>query len=273
MAIEARPEAGAVSADSLTGCRIFAVALEKGGVAKTTTCATLGHALATRGRRVLLVDVDPQHNLTSYVGDPRATITLADVLRKPDLLRSAITASSAGSADILNGSRDTALVSDEIKMQSKAPSIQLRRMLRQVTDHYDYVFIDCARTIDIMSINALAAATDVIAPIDGEPMAVAGLGQIRQSLLELAEAEVISASAPPRIRVLLTKYDSKPKATQETIAYVREEVDVAFYESVIRYSRHVIGTFAIHTTVINAAPKSSVAQDYIALAEEIDRGR
>jgi len=78
----------------------------------------------------------------------------------------------------------------------KALSIQLRRMLRQVTDHYDYVFIDCARRIDIMSINALAAATDVIAPIDGDPMAVAGLGQIRQSLLELAEAEVISASAP-----------------------------------------------------------------------------
>jgi chromosome partitioning protein len=253
----------------LAGCRVIAVALEKGGVAKTTTCVTLGHALALRGRRVLLIDLDPQHNLTAYVGDPEAPIVLADVLRKPDLLDAAISASSAGTAQILNGSRDTALVADEIKMQSKAPSVHLRRLLQRVTDRYDYVFVDCARTIDLMSINALAAATEVIAPIDGEPMAVAGLGQIRQSLIELAEAEVINLPPPP-IHVLLTKYDPKPKATQETIAYVRAQIDVPIYETVIRYSRHAIGSFPTQMTVLDFAPKSSVSNDYIALAEEID---
>lgn len=270
MALEEAAIDPAVPPPRLAQCRVFAVALEKGGVAKTTTCATLGHALALRGRRVLMIDVDPQHNLTSYIGDSEARYVLADVLRKPDLLEDAIEGSSAGKADILNGSRETALVADEIKMQSKAPSVHLRRLVQRVANRYDYVFIDCARTIDLMSINALAAATAIIAPIDGEPMAVAGLGQIRQSLLDLVEAEVIRLPAPP-IRVLLTKYDPKPKATQETIAYVREQIDVPIYESVIRYSRHAIGSFPTQMTVLDTAPKSSVSQDYMALAAEIDR--
>lgn len=224
---------------------------------------------AAAPRRVLLVDTDPQHNLTTFVGDPEHAITLADVLLEPARVREAITQSRAGSAHILNGSREIAAVQNEIKDRHKSPYTVLRRMLAAVRDEYDYIFIDTARTMDLFSVNALAASNEILVPIDCDPMAVAGLGLIRESLQELEEAELVQKQ--PAIRVLLTKYPGgkiQPAGVRESVEYVRG-LGLPLYNTCIRYSEQARTAFPQGRTTLDLYPKSNPAHDYRMLASEL----
>ena len=218
--------------------------------------------------RVLLVDADPQHNLTTFVGDPNAKINLADVLLDPSLVRTAIQRSRAGGADILNGAREIAIAQDDLKIRHKTPYTVLRKILDTIRDDYDFIFVDCARTMDLMSVSALAAATEILSPIDCDPMAVGGLGQIRTSLAELAELDLLRGTPP--IRVVLTKYPGgkeQPVVVRETIQYVRD-LDVPVLKSVIRYSEQSRGAWPQQQTMFVLYPRSITSQDYWALRNE-----
>ena len=218
--------------------------------------------------RVLLVDADPQYNLTTFVGHEESPTMLADVLLAPDKICEAITRSRAGLADIINGSRETAAVQDELKARHKSPYIALRRILDTVRDDYDFIFIDTARTMDLMSVSALAAADEILVPIDCDPMAVKGLGLIRQSLQELGDAELLRTQ--PKIRILLTKYPGRkptPRGVRETVEYVRS-LGLSTYETVIRYSEQGREAFPQAQTMLDLFPKSNPAQDYRQLARE-----
>ncbi len=219
--------------------------------------------------RVLLVDADPQHDLTTWIGDPNAAVTLADVLLDPTLVRSAIVPSRAGGAHIINGSREVAAVQNELKERHKSPYTVLRKIIESVRNDYDFVFIDTARTMDLLSVSAIAAATEILSPIDCDPMAVKGLGLIRQSLSELEEAELLRTR--PTIRVLLTKYPggkTQPAVVRDTVEYVRE-LDVPVFKTVIRFSEQSRGAFPQSETVFTLFPRSITAEDYRTLRGEL----
>lgn len=220
---------------------------------------------------MLLVDADPQHDLTTFVGNAQAELTLADVLLEPSRVREAIEPSRAGGAYIINGSREVALAGDELKTRHKSPYTVLRKMLDTVRDDYDFIFIDTPRTMDLLSVSAIAAATDIISPIDCDPMAVKGLGLIRQSVNELDEADLLRQR--PTHRVLLTKYPggkAQPAVVRETVEYVRT-LDVPVFETCIRFSQEARGAFPQQQTVFTLFPKSIAAADYRALAKELFR--
>lgn len=218
--------------------------------------------------RVLLVDADPQHDLTTWIGDTTAAVTLADVLLDPTCVRSAIVPSRAGGAHIINGSREVAAVQNELKERHKSPYTVLRKVIDLVRSDYDFIFIDTARTMDLLSVSAIAAATEILSPIDCDPMAVKGLGLIRQSLSELEEAELLRAR--PTIRVLLTKYPggkTQPAVVRDTVEYVRD-LDVPVFNTAIRFSEQSRGAFPQGQTVFTLFPRSITADDYRALRAE-----
>ncbi len=219
--------------------------------------------------RVLLVDADPQHNLTTWVGDPEADVTLADVLLDPTRVREAITPSRAGGAHILNGSREVASAQIDLQIRHKAPYTVFRKVLDSVRDDYDYIFVDCARTMDLMSVSALAAATQVLSPIDCDPMAVAGLGLIRTSLAELGELDLLRTE--PQLRVVLTKYPGgkkQPRVVRETVEYVRS-LDVPIMDSVVRFSEQSREAWPNQATMFSLYPRSITANDYWRVKDEL----
>jgi chromosome partitioning protein len=248
--------------------RIYAVLNEKGGVGKTTTVATLGHALSRAGASVLLVDTDPQANLTAWIGPGAYNgTTMADALRDRRLITDAIANKTrAAGVSLACGSRDVASMADELRTTSPSPALALRRALREVRD-YDVILVDCPPGLGILSVNALCAADEVIVPINSQSMALAGVAQLDLTISELEEAEVITT--PPARRLLLTMYDGRRSLAREIREHLEGDASRTLYRSTIRASARIAECFGHHQTIFDYAPREGVADDYTALAEEV----
>jgi len=246
---------------------IFAIANEKGGVAKTTTAVHLGHALARRGRRVLLVDIDPQSNATSWIGAKQPRAALSNVLLNPALIDDAIAPSSAAGVDILWSSRETAGAGDDLRVSSPSPAAALRRALRPISSRYDVILIDCAPGLGTVTINGIVASQGIIAPLDSGSMAVAGLSQLQLTVKELVDNEVLLSAIP--ITALLTRYDGRRLLDRQVIEHL-DEHSIPRFETAIRNSTRVGQAFGHERTLFDLDPRNDVAVDYTALAQEID---
>jgi len=160
--------------------RIVAVLNQKGGVGKTTTAVNLGAALALRGKRVLLVDSDAQCNLTDHLGiDPEATdATLYEVLVEGARLEDATTETTTERLFVVPSHED--LAAAETELASKiGREFKLRKALREIPqDRYDWVLIDCPPSLGLLSLNAMAAANEVLITVQTEYFALRGLGQL-----------------------------------------------------------------------------------------------
>lgn len=253
-----------------TNPKIIAVANQKGGVGKTTTTINLGAALARAGRRVLLIDLDPQGNASTGLGiDPsNRQITTYDLLTGDATPHEAAQATTVENLLIVAATTD--LSSADINLISNEKrSFMLHDALRQPSIDkldLDYVLIDCPPSLNILTVNAMVAAHSVVVPLQSEFFALEGLSQLMLTIREIRQ----TANTSLRIEgVVLTMYDQRNNLSQQVEADARSNLKDLVFKTVIPRNVRVSEAPSYALPVLDYDPSSKGSLAYIALANEI----
>jgi chromosome partitioning protein len=252
---------------------VIAVANQKGGVGKTTTTANLGAALARQGRRVLLVDMDPQGNLTSAVGVSKKTEhTVAEALLDYRVVLPTIRVEYGKDESGVSGLDVTpatlSLASAEAALMNKLGREQrLRDQLARHAAEYDIVLIDTPPSLGLLTINALVAADRVLIPTEARFFSLQGLQMIEESIEEVLYLN-------PRLKVigvLLSKLDRRLREEKQVAEYLRERWGALVFETEIGTSSKVLEASSAGKTVFGYLGAERAAEIYAKLAEEVLR--
>lgn len=211
--------------------KIVAIFNQKGGVGKTTTAVNLTAALGQLGKKVLLVDVDPQGNTTSGYGinKQKSTLSSYEVLVGTAGVSQAITKTEYKNVDIIPAKSDLAGAEIELTDLERRES-RLKSALLTLREEYDYIFIDCPPSLGLIAINALNAADTVLVPIQCEFFAMEGLSQL------MATVRQVKRAYNPMLElegVLLTMYDGRLNLTQQVVGEIKKYFAKALYGTVI----------------------------------------
>jgi chromosome partitioning protein len=252
----------------MTTNRVVAVANQKGGVAKTTTAINLGAALALGKQKILLVDLDPQANLTSGIGkkghaSPAGTIYDALTAPTPDAAAYVIP-TAIDNLFLIPADRN--LTGAEIELVSlEARELRLRRLLDSLRDEFDAIFIDAPPSLGLLTLNALVAADSILIPLNCEYFALEGIAELMSTI------DRVRSALNPDLTiegVLLTMYDDRTNLGQQVSANIRDHFGDLVYRTVI--PRNVrLGEAPSHgLPVILYDARSRGAEAYVTLAHE-----
>ena len=245
---------------------IVALANQKGGVGKTTTAVNLAACLAEQGKRILLVDLDPQGNATIGVGVDRGAVKTGtyEILSGTDAA-DAIVSTDTERLDLLPSTID--LAGAEIELVSAfARETKLRAALQPMRARYDFIVIDSPPSLGLLTINALAAADEVIVPIQCEYYALEGLGQLMRTV------ELVRDGLHPSLRiggVALTMFDARTKLAEQVVADVRAHFGDAVFRSVIPRSVRLSEAPGFGKPIIAYDGSNRAATAYRELAGEV----
>lgn len=246
--------------------RVIAICNQKGGVGKTTTSINLSAYLAMFGKRVLLIDFDPQFNATIGLGikhNERETI-YHSIIGEGDTLN-AIKRTSLSGLDIIPASSDLSGALIEL-IEIPEREIRLRSIVNSIRAHYDFIFIDLGPSLNLLTINGLLAADEVIIPVQCEYYALEGLDQ----LLETIELIRTNLGHPIVIGgALLTMYDKREKLSREIAKEIRKKFPYNIYQIEIPRSVSLAEAPSFHKPIMLYAPQSPGAVAYEKLAREI----
>jgi len=250
--------------------RTIALANQKGGVAKTTTCLNLGAALVKRGRRVLLVDLDPQANLTLGLGlDPyQQQATTYEVLLNADKGAGFAVQSIGEGLDLIPATIDMAAAELELAGKIGRETL-LREALAPLSDRYDYILIDPPPSLGLFTLNALVAASEVVIPLQVHVYALKGVAQLQQTIKlvqKLNPSLQISG-------VVCTMVDRRNNLSRVVEQQIRETFGQLVFETIIPTNITLAEAPASGQSIIDYAPTSAGALAYSALAEELDHAQ
>jgi chromosome partitioning protein len=250
--------------------RIMAVANQKGGVGKTTTAVNLGACLADLGYRVLIVDLDPQGNASTGVGINIRDLqgSMYDVILHDLSLEDCVEATSVRNLFCAPSSLDLAGAEIEL-VPAFSRELRLKRALDEVRDDYDFVLIDCPPSLGLLTVNALAAATEVVVPIQCEYYALEGLGQLLRNvnLVQKNLNQALEVSA-----IILVMYDARTKLADQVVTEVREHFGDKVCRHVVPRTVRLSEAPSFGQPIIAFDSSSRGAIAYKELAKEVSGG-
>ncbi|MBE6079965.1 MAG: ParA family protein [Veillonella sp.] len=247
--------------------RIIAITNQKGGVGKTTTSVNLSACIAKLGKKVLLIDMDPQGNASSGLGIDKDNLELCiyDVLINGMTMNDVIVPTALKKLKIAPASIDLAGAGVELVNLPKREHI-LKKALKEVKDDYDFIFIDCPPSLDLLTLNALTAADGVLIPIQSEFYALEGVSQlintvnlVKKSLNEKLEVE----------GVLLTMFDGRTNLSIQVADEVKKFFTTKVYKTIIPRNVRLSEAPSYGEPIIIYDPKSKGAEVYMKLAKEV----
>lgn len=247
--------------------RIIAIANQKGGVGKTTTSINLSSCIAAKGKKVLVVDIDPQGNTTSGYGIEKNDLdnTIYELMLGDCSIEDCIIKDVIENISILPSNVNLAAAEIELIGVDKKEYI-LKNEIDWVKDRYDYIIIDCPPSLSILTVNAMTTADSVLVPIQCEYYALEGLSQLIHTV------NLVKERLNPNLEmegVVFTMYDSRTNLSAQVVENVKSHLNQKVYRTVIPRNIRLAEAPSYGQPINIYDPKSAGAESYLALAEEV----
>ena len=247
--------------------KVIAIANQKGGVGKTTTAVNLASALAVLEKKILLIDADPQANATSGLGiavEEKKAGTY-ELLEHTATAEQTILPTNVPHLDLIPSHID--LVAIEIELVDKAErEYMLKKALKNVREDYDFILIDCAPSLGLITLNALTAADAIVIPIQCEYFALEGLGKLLNTIKSVQKLHNKTLDIEG---LLLTMYDARLRLSNQVVEEVKKHFGDMVFNTIIQRNIRLSEAPSYGENIIQYDATSKGAQNYLSLAEEV----
>ncbi len=247
--------------------KIIAIANQKGGVGKTTTTVNLAASLGVLDQKVLLIDADPQANATSGLGIDVEGVAFGtyQVLEHTKTAKETIVQTSSPNVDLIPSHID--LVAIEIELVDKAErEYMMKKAIIDLKNDYDYILIDCAPSLGLLTLNALTAADSVIIPIQCEYFALEGLGKLLNTIKSIQKIHNADLDIEG---MLLTMYDSRLRLSNQVVEEVRKHFTNMVFDTIIQRNVRLSEAPSYGESIIKYDVSSKGAANYLNMAKEV----